>query len=554
MIVAVCGLPKPNKDHAMVMLRFAQECLLKMRSRLVDLEAELGPDTSTLGMRIGLHTGSITAGVLRGDKARFQLFGDTVNTCSRIESAGQKNRVHLSERTAEKIIELGKAHWLEERLDVVELKGLGTVRTYWLKGGDATGTSGRSSADGDDDSRNIVHVSALSPASLLPEDTTSASEKQQRIVDYVSEMMCVFLKKIQAKREEGRPRRNSKLRQTDSQMVYDEERRSIQDGGIGIDEVVDAIKFQEPEKPRVNHGFSEALDMNVVNAELKAFVASVADLYGPNPFHSFDHAVHVTQSVAMLLSRIAKRDTCCITSEPLVLFAITFSALVHDLDHSGVPNFILAQEQPQIGEKYKGRAIAEQHSIDVAWALLMSDQFSSLRKAIYGNVEEFHLFRQILVNCLLATDIFDKELSQLRKDRWERAFGPNGEEVAKNCKATILVENIIQAADVSHMMQHWDVYMKWNTRLYHEMYMAYVSGRSSSNPTETWFQGELSFFDNYIIPLAMKLKESNLFGAQSNEFLNYANANRRRWEMEGRQVVEANYRTFSEMVQTTEGD
>lgn len=37
-------------------------------------------DTSTLGMRFGLHSGPVTAGVLRGERARFQLFGDTVNT------------------------------------------------------------------------------------------------------------------------------------------------------------------------------------------------------------------------------------------------------------------------------------------------------------------------------------------------------------------------------------------------------------------------------------------------------------------------------------------
>lgn len=77
--VAVCGLPDPEPDHAIIMAKFARECTFSMQETVNRLEVSLGPDTGDLGIRIGLHSGPVTGGVLRGDRARFQLFGDTVN-------------------------------------------------------------------------------------------------------------------------------------------------------------------------------------------------------------------------------------------------------------------------------------------------------------------------------------------------------------------------------------------------------------------------------------------------------------------------------------------
>lgn len=97
------------------------------------------------------------------------------------------------------------------------------------------------------------------------------------------------------------------------------------------------------------------------------------------------------------------------------------------------------------------------------------DDFKELRACIYTSVDEFMRFRQLVVNVVLATDIFDKELSQLRKNRWTKAFTDynfqESEEDYINRKATIVIEHLIQASDVSHTMQHWDIYRKWVSRL-----------------------------------------------------------------------------------------
>ena len=73
--VAVTGLPDPQQDHAVRMTKFARECLRKVTDLTHKLTTTLGPDTGDLCMRFGLHSGPVTAGVLRGEKSRFQLFG-----------------------------------------------------------------------------------------------------------------------------------------------------------------------------------------------------------------------------------------------------------------------------------------------------------------------------------------------------------------------------------------------------------------------------------------------------------------------------------------------
>ena len=216
----------------------------------------------------------------------------------------------------------------------------------------------------------------------------------------------------------------------------------------------------------------------------------------------------------------------------------------------GVSNAQLVKEKVPIAEKYKAKSVAEQNSVDLAWNLLMDEEeYGALQKCLFPTTAEFKRFRQVVVNVVMATDIFDKELSQLRKNRWEKAFAERDPKAPRdpdeeNRKATIVIEHIMQAGDVAHTMQHWHVYQKWNRRLFDELYTAYRAGRMEKDPSTFWYEGEMKFFDGYIIPLAKKLKECGVFGVSSDECLNYAIDNRKEWENKGQMIIDelvANY-------------
>jgi hypothetical protein len=226
----------------------------------------------------------------------------------------------------------------------------------------------------------------------------------------------------------------------------------------------------------------------------------------------------------------------------ILRFACVFAALIHDVDHSGAPNAQLVKEDSPVARLYKGKSIAEQNSFDIAWDLLMEPGYKDIRRLIYATAVEFKRFRQLVVNSVMATDIVDKDLKTLRNQRWDVVFSHKCNDAycpcVKDMKATIVIEHLIQASDVAHTMQHWHVYRRWNERFFMECYQAYLDGRSESNPANSWYQGEIGFFDFYIIPLAKKLKECGVFGVSSDEYLSYALQNRSEWEQRGEDLVE----------------
>ena len=117
--MAVAGAPQPRPDHAFAALTLAQ--------RMLSAQAEVcEPLKLPLQMRVGLASGSVVAGVIGQQRILFDLWGDTVNIASRMESAGVPGRIQVSASTRAL---LGNDYSFEER-EAIEVKGLGLMTTY----------------------------------------------------------------------------------------------------------------------------------------------------------------------------------------------------------------------------------------------------------------------------------------------------------------------------------------------------------------------------------------------------------------------------------------
>ena len=195
---------------------------------------------------------------------------------ARIESGGMPGRIHLSEETAEILIESGKEHWLEKRETMIEAKGKGRIQTYWL----AQGAAHASSSRGSDESSSNMGDEVMMDA----ENVDAA--KIQRLIEWNVESLLRILKLIVAEREAS-----GRKPPADNSCMEAFERYTLETDSCFLDEVKEIIELPEFDSSgsRKERKRPEDIDIDeVVVDQLRTYVTCIASMYRSNSFHNFE--------------------------------------------------------------------------------------------------------------------------------------------------------------------------------------------------------------------------------------------------------------------------
>jgi Adenylate and Guanylate cyclase catalytic domain len=202
----------------------------------------------------------------------------TMNTAARMEHNGERDKIQLSQETADLLIAAGKTSWLSQRADLVYAKGKGEMQTYWLelsaRGADSSSAVGGSSSGGSEVGESPYAENSQGVKGIY-------DAKTLRLIEWNVDVLLRLLKQIVSRR------RACPI--PASERVQPDETRFTKENCYTLDEVKEIItlpKFRDI----ANHEDPENVSLDpIVVQQLHDYVCNIAAVYRDNPFHNFEH-------------------------------------------------------------------------------------------------------------------------------------------------------------------------------------------------------------------------------------------------------------------------
>lgn len=233
------------------------------------------------------------------------------------------------------------------------------------------------------------------------------STRAEELVDRNYGIMLNAIKHIYALRDED----------SDNESVESMDAENIRTGKL-LEEVQATIQVSTEGPSRLKRDPNKIQVHPEVQKQLRDYIVVIASMYRDNAFHDFEHASNVLLNVDKLIGLVQKADETMdyrnlkhgygVATDPWNHFALVYSAMIHDVDHNGVPNAQLIKERAHVAGAYKNKSVAEQNSIELAWNLLMEPCYKELRESIFHYRSELTNFRSLVVtvcNCIALTSL-----------------------------------------------------------------------------------------------------------------------------------------------------
>jgi Adenylate and Guanylate cyclase catalytic domain len=207
----------------------------------------------------------VTGGVLRGERSRFQLFGDTMNTASRMESTGRRNQIQVSQAAADHLLAAGKGHWLTAREEHVTAKGKGQLQTYFLSLTLAT------SAASDPTQEQATLGEVATP--VLTQAEPSRDETTERLIQWHVDALLKYIPSIMARAE-----RLSKGIPASDDVGTEPSKTAL----VALDEVKEIVHLSEFVYARQSKCMKYNANVGVpqnVQEQLRGYITAIASMY-----------------------------------------------------------------------------------------------------------------------------------------------------------------------------------------------------------------------------------------------------------------------------------